>query len=173
MSPHTDTAARPPSARLWPWVPALLLGGLLGTQLIVLVPALDDPGFAIEPDYYRKATAWDAEQASLRQSRELGWHSELDVTLGAPGRGQTITLKLYDRAGEPLRGAQVSLRAFHNARAGRVFDVALTEVASGVYAGKSDGARPGLWELRVQAQRGADVYRETLRRELVPERGTP
>ena len=63
--------------RVWAWVPALLLGGLLGTQLTVLHYVLEDPSFALESDYYRKAVSWDAQRELERASAALGWQGEI------------------------------------------------------------------------------------------------
>jgi nitrogen fixation protein FixH len=156
-----------PAAKLWPWVPGLLLAGLIGTQITVLASALRDPGFSTESDYYRKAVDWDAQMVRQRRSRALGWTARASAeTLGA---GLTaLELRLSDARGEVVPGAQVRGVAFHNARAAHELEMELTEVSAGVYRALLGHARPGLWETRITALRGADAFEATLRFEVQP-----
>jgi nitrogen fixation protein FixH len=169
-------AARRPSFRLpagiWPWVPALLLVSLLGTQLVVLSSALDDPAFATEPDYYRKALDWDAQQARQRQSQALGWTAH--ATGAGAGHGErALSVSIADAQGAALSGAAVRAVAYSNARAARARELTFREVSPGVYRAELGAARPGIWELRLSATRGADRFEATLRVELDDAGGRP
>lgn len=156
----------PAPGRLWAWVPALILVALLGTQLVVLANVLQDPGFATESDYYQKGVDWDARQERRRQSSALGWKSELSLGASATPGQALVQARLTDALGRPLHGAQLRALAFHNARASRTFEVRFEEVAPGSYRAELGSARAGLWELRVSAQRGADLYEQVFRLEL-------
>jgi nitrogen fixation protein FixH len=158
------------SGRIWPWVPGLLLVGLLGTQLTILGSALDDPTFATEDDYYRKAVDWDAHMQRERQSLALGWRASARV-LGSPSAGSTVSISLLDAHGNPLSSARVHGTAFHNARAAHPLALELTESQPGEYAADLGVARPGLWELRLSVALGSDSYETTLRFD-VPGRGS-
>lgn len=151
-------------ASIWPWVPALLLVSLLGTQLAVLSSALDDPAFATEPDYYRKALDWDTQQALARGSRALGWTAR--ASAGATHGTAAVTLALGDASGAALGGAAVRALAFPNARAGQARELAFREVSPGSYRAELGSARPGIWELRCSATRGQERFETTLRFEL-------
>ena len=50
----------------WPIAVAAILATTVAANIWVMMIANDDPSFAIEPDYYRKALAWDT---TLAQSR--------------------------------------------------------------------------------------------------------
>jgi nitrogen fixation protein FixH len=154
------------SGRIWAWVPALLLTGLLGTQMAILYGALDDASFAIEPDYYRKALAWDEQQKLARSSRALGWHAELMVAPGSDVPGLRTRVRLTDSAGEPVGGADFALRAVHNARAAQPFESRSTETEPGVYEATVPNTRAGLWEFTLTAARGAETFRDVVRREV-------
>jgi nitrogen fixation protein FixH len=154
------TAAR---GRVWAWVPALLLGGLLGTQLIVLRNVLDDPSVALEPDYYRKAVAWDEQRALERRSAALGWQAAISLVPGEQAGATRLRVQLTDSAGNALSGASLTAQAFANARAGRVLSLSWLESTPGVYQSELGHAQPGLWELRLQATRGSDVFQHTSR----------
>lgn len=160
--------ARPPFARfaagrLWAWIPALLLGSLLGAQMTVLAFVLDDPTFATEEDYYRKAVDWDARMARERQSQALGWVARLSVE---STRQHPVSLQLQDARGHAVSNARVNGVAFHNARAGHPIVVALDEVSPGLYQVKLGTVRPGIWELRLHATRDRYRYETTHRFEL-------
>jgi nitrogen fixation protein FixH len=159
------------TARFWPWVPAFLLVSLIGTQLGVLSLVLDDPTFATEDDYYRKAVEWDARMARERQSRALGWTARASVASLAGGDA-TLSLELQSTRG-PVSGAEVHGAAFPNARAGGPSELSFEESAPGVYRAKLSAPRAGQWELRLLARQGTDAYETTLRFEVVREKVTP
>lgn len=158
------SSERPASrGRIWAWVPALLLGGLLGTQLIVLRNVLDDPSVALEPDYYRKAVAWDEQRALERRSAALGWRAAIALEPAERPGATRLTVHLTDSTGSALSGATLTAQAFANARAGRVLSLSWVEGAPGVYQSELGHALPGLWELRLQATRGSDVFQHISR----------
>jgi len=157
---------------VWPWVPALLLTSLIGMQLAVLSSTLDDPTFATEADYYRKATDWDAQQARARQSQALGWTARARVEASA-GAGHALSVSLEDARHAAIDGAEVRAIAFHNARAGQPRELILPELSPGVYRAELGAARAGVWELRLSAKRDPDRYETTLRFEIDPAGGSP
>ena len=150
---------------VWPWVPALLLLSLLGTQLAVLSSALDDPAFATEPDYYRKALDWDTQQQRARASRALGWTARATADGTAPSE-RVLTVSIADAGGQPVSGAVLHAVAFPNARAGQARELSFRATAPGVYRTELGAARPGVWELRCNAVRGQERFEPTLRFEL-------
>jgi nitrogen fixation protein FixH len=158
------------SGRIWPWVPGLLLVGLIGSQLAILGSALDDPTFATEDDYYRKAVDWDAHMARERQSIALGWSATARISDSTP-LGSAVSVRLLDARGSALTAAQVHAVAFHNARAAHPLRLELRESEPGEYAADLGAAKPGLWELRLAATHGSDSFETTLRFE-VPGRGS-
>jgi nitrogen fixation protein FixH len=175
--PALDLHASPPAASrrplrlragIWPWVPALLLVSLLGTQLAVLSSALDDPAFATEPDYYRKALDWDTQQARARASQALGWtaSASADGATHALHAARTVSVSIADAHGAPVSGAAVRATAFPNARAARARQLTFREISAGVYRAELGVARPGVWELRCSATRGQERFESTLRFEL-------
>jgi len=161
------------SGRLWAWVPAGILVSLLGAQLTVLHFVLDDPSFALEPDYYKKAMAWDARREAERQSLALGWQSELSVSPTGEASRMMLRVRLRDLDGSAMSGATLQVTAFANARASGVHESELREISPGVYEGELPSGRPGLWEFRLQAQRGKDTFQQVLRRELATPGAVP
>jgi nitrogen fixation protein FixH len=144
-------------------VPVLLLGATLVGWAVMVSLALNDPSFAVEPDYYQKALAWEAHQAQERENERLGWQARAQAKAvpGWPGQRE-LTVELTDRTGR-LSGASVSLAAFHNARASTIIESALTEKAEGAYSARLPMRLPGEWELRLTAIRGDERFTQVLR----------
>lgn len=161
------------SGRLWAWVPGVLLASWLGTQLLVLHSVLDDPSFALEPDYYRKAVAWDAQRDLERESQALGWHADLFAEPAPRARGLALRVELHDTTGAPLVGAVVHAHAFANARAARVFEASLLETAAGSYTAEIPSSVLGLWEIRLEATRGNQRFAQALRVSVSPRQVSP
>jgi hypothetical protein len=158
---------------LWAWGPGLVLAALIGTQLTVLHSVLDDPSFALEPDYYRKAVAWDARRDLERASQALGWHAQLAAAPAPQARGIELRVQLSDARGGSLGGATVRVQAFANARAARVLEASLVESTPGTYTGEVPSSVLGLWEFRLEATRGADRFAEVLRESVAPRQVSP
>jgi hypothetical protein len=142
----------------WAWVPALLLGSmLLGLGSMAYV-AIDDPHFALEPQYYDKAVHWDRSRAEARASASTGLSLSLERPLATSADGSVeVEVRITDRQKSPFVGARLELHAFPNAYAEKVQHVGLRESAPGVYVGRLAHGVLGLWELRF------DLARETLR----------
>ncbi len=151
----------------WAWVPAGLLGSmLLGLGSLAYIAA-DDPGFALEPNYYDKAVHWDRAQAEASASRALGYRLELTEPLTVAADGHIdLRLSLVDRQGEAVTGAEVTAVAFANAAASRTQRVVLREISAGRYQAELRQGRTGLWELRLAVTRGAARYQQVLRRDV-------
>ncbi|MDF3071425.1 MAG: FixH family protein [Polyangiaceae bacterium] len=156
------------SGAFWAWLPALLLGSMLMGLGLMAYIAIDDPSFALEPDYYDKAVHWDRIQGRLRASEALGFaltvHEPITVT--ADGRA-AIELQLTDRSGAGISGAVLEMAAFPNAFANRVEEVVFTEVAPGIYRGELRHGVAGLWELRCKVSVGTSRYTRSLRTDVV------
>jgi nitrogen fixation protein FixH len=151
---------------VWAWVPAGLLASMLcGLGLLAYI-ATDDPHFALEPDYYDKAVHWDRSQSEARESDSSGIGAELgELVVGSDGRVQ-VKLRLLDRDGAPIHGAEVRAFAFANAYAARALRLELREEEPGAYTAWIERPALGLWELRLEADVGARHFRRTLRRDV-------
>jgi len=157
------------------WWPIAIVG-VLGVTVVANIALLREagaPGAAVvEPDYYRKALAWDTTMAQERASLDLGWRA--DARLAPAGAGLAeVTVTLAARDGEPVAGATVRVEAIHNADAGRFVTGALAERAPGRYAAILPLAHHGLWELRLDARRGPARYLASLRADLAPAPAAP
>lgn len=153
-----------PRERIWPTLVVVALVGNVGLGLTLARIAGNDPSFAVEPDYYAKAMAWDSIVAQREQNADLGWQVTPTLPAIVAGTDGPLTLELRDRDGRPVRGARVHLEAMPVARASRVVTAVLRDsAAAGVYAGAVAVDRPGLWEFRITAVRDTDRFTVNLR----------
>lgn len=166
-------AKTPAPARTWLW-PGLVIGlivmqaALAGT---LLVCATNDPSFAVEPNYYRRALNWDAEAAQRRASDALGWTLSLEVAPTANVVGEReVRFRLHDRAGAPVNDAHLDVVAFHHARGSERIGLMPTEKGAGEYACAAPLRKAGAWEFRVRALRGVDQFIATELVEVEPPR---
>lgn len=152
---------------IWAWVPALLLGSMLTGLCTLAYVAMDDPHFALEPNYYDKAVHWDRAREQARQTDALGLQLSLAPLRLSPSGSIELELHVADRAGHALNAAEVSVQAFPNAYARRNQSVVLTPSAAGVYRGTLATGTVGLWELRFSIQHATGQSITTLRRDAV------
>ena len=148
------------------WWPIAITGALaatVGANIWVMVIASDDPSFAIEPDYYRKALAWDTTMAQAAHNAALGWR--ITPAMGPIARdGRAIvTARLTDSTGAVIRDAVVHVSALPIARSTAVQQIVLVPDGDGEYAAQFDARRPGQWELRFDAAVGRDRFTQVSR----------
>ena len=148
----------------WPIGITTVLATTVAANLWVMRIANDDPSFAIEPDYYRKAITWDSTLAQARQDSILGWHLTPRLQVVAATGKTRITATLTDSFGMPISGAVVKVAALPVARANQVHEVSLAAAAgAGEYAGQLDAQRQGQWELRFDVRAGSTRFTEVAR----------
>lgn len=151
----------------WPIGVTVVLATVVAANIWVAVKANSDPSFAIEPDYYKKAVAWDSSMAQDRHNTALNW--SLNPVLGTFGSdsGATLRVRITDAAGVAIRNATVHVAALYNARAGTIYTATLAADGAGGYAGALPVHHAGQWELRFDVTRGADRFTSTARVEAV------
>jgi len=154
-------ASRQPGS-YWAFVPAGLLAAMLVGLLTMAMIAADDPSFAVESDYYKKAVAWDRELEQQGENARLARKVTLE-TRSSSERTAALALRVTDARGAPLDGAEVELEAFPNARAGERQRLVFTERRPGAYAAELPLTRTGLWELRLTVTRGKERTTHVLR----------
>src|SRR5688572_28616544 len=115
---HLDSSPVSTTGRFpnrWALFPIGLLGILVSVQAVLFSLSRNDPSFAVEPDYYRKAVSWDQHAKQLATSARLGWQPSFDV-VSADGRA-SLRLTLVDKDAKPVADAAIGLTTFPNARA--------------------------------------------------------
>ncbi len=141
---------------VWPLAIAAVLGVTVAANIGLLwqanAPGSDD----IEPDYYRRALAWDSTQTAHTRSVALGWRT--DARFVRRERGLGVEVALADSLGQPLSGAEVAVIGVHNLDSHRPQVWTLREAAPGRYDTGVQLPHAGRWELRVSAKRGTEQY---------------
>jgi hypothetical protein len=153
-----------PRFNIWPWVPVVLLTTMVGGLLFMAKIATDDPGFAVEKDYYKKAVAWDDHRAQLAENGRLGW--KLSLQTKASGGDMELVAKLTDDRGRAVPGARVRVEAFANARAGHIVSAELSSAPDGTLRGKLPLYRAGLWEFRFSAEQNGARFTKIIRQDV-------
>lgn len=164
--PLPDASPREARAsRTWIGIIVGLLLFAVGTQAVLIAYALGDPSVVAEPDYYRKALAWEATQAQAARNAALGWSLRLEAGPLEAGRRE-LRVRLCDAAGAPLDGAAIALEGFHKARRAQALRAELAGAGDGMYRAVLPLARPGRWELRFVVSRGEETFTRTIERDL-------
>lgn len=151
----------------WPIGITLLLASSVAANLVLMRVAGNDPSMAIEPDYYKRAVAFDSSMARERRSNALGWKAQASLDAIAPDASTRVHVSLLDATGEPIADATVRVVALFNARANDLQTVTLQRDADGSYSAPIVIRHPGQWELRVDATRGADHFQSSARVEAI------
>jgi len=144
---------------VWPGLVIVILGASLTGGIITITIASSDPSFAIKPDYYEKALAWDERHAAKRDSDALGWRADITLT-GAPNASgeRRVTLRLEDDAGQAIDDAGVTCELFHKARSADRITLTLELGPDGTYQAWLPSPREGAWHVGIIATRAADTF---------------
>jgi nitrogen fixation protein FixH len=152
------------AGKAWALAPVVMIASMLGGLGYMAHLATDDPSFAVEKDYYKKAIDWDSTQAQAATNARLGWSIDLSVE----PRDQQLSLVVHakDSHGAPLRNANVRVEAFANARASHVVKADLQPQTDGALAASIPLVRPGLWEFRFVVESAGQRFTEVVRRDV-------
>lgn len=156
-----------PKERIWPTIIVTVLLGNLALGFFLLRVAGEDEHFAVEPDYYRRAVAWDSTMADAEQSAALGWSVVADAEALRAGSPTRLGILVQDSVGGSIVGATVDVEALPVAYATEIQRATLHPgKEAGEYAAEIDLPRTGLWELRITATRGNERVATRIRVQL-------
>jgi len=156
----------------WPLLVIALLLVPVAANGYLMLRASNDPSFAIEKDYYKKAVAWDHHQAQEARNAALGWRIDLKAgTPGADGRTPFVA-HLLDRSRQPIAGAQIDVVALRIARSGQLLETTATPGGGANYVFSLPISGAGWHEFQMTARHGGERFSTTLRQELVLPAGT-
>ncbi len=152
------------AAKLWPIAIVGVLVVTVAANAVLLFEAGDREAAAVEPDYYRKAVAWDSVLAQENRNAALGWRLQAELGAVTPS-GTPLIVRLSDARGLPLADGDLAVEAIHNREATHRVRATLSPTADGVYAATLPLAHRGLWELRFTAVRAGERFTATVRRD--------
>jgi nitrogen fixation protein FixH len=141
-----------------------LLAGNTAAVGVLIRASRSGTSHHVVPDYYARAVRWDDEMTQARTNRALGWTVTLDLAR-RPDGALGFAVAVLDRDGVAVRGASVSIAAFHRARAGDRREARLVETAAGY---RADLALPGagIYEVEVIVEAGERRWADVLVREV-------
>lgn len=145
-------------------IPVALLALGVGSNLIFLSFAMNDPGFALEEDYYGRAERFDALTAERAASQALGWAVEVELSDEASARRLLVVVR--DGEGAPIKGASVTVELRPVASASQVTQAHPRERTPGTYVAELTRARGGLWDVELTIEHQGKRYIDRVRREL-------
>jgi nitrogen fixation protein FixH len=143
MAPVSNVTNPKNAARTspWPWAIAGGLGVVVAVNIFVVRIAASDPPVVEADRPYEVGEAYQTELEAFRKSAALGYTA--DVSVG----GGRVTLKLTDRAGQPVAGLHGALRLERPDRKDRDQTLNLTESAPGTYEATGDLSPAGVWRV--------------------------
>lgn len=160
-------------ALFWMLFPVGLLVVSVSGWLYMVSIAVDDPGFGVEPDYYKKASNFDDVIEQRKENNRLGWKAKVVAVSYMPTGKARVTLIVQGQDEEAVEGLTLSAEAFSVARSQAIVSLSFEEVKTGVFVADIDAPRPGLWELRLTMKDAAGALAtQTLRPELPALAGT-
>lgn len=144
----------------WP----IIIGGhltmsVVASGILVYVATRPDVPRPIE-GYYESARTWDADEAVVAASRDLGWTVRYELPAGVPhvpGSPRPVDVTVVDRQGQPvsnLTGQLLAVRPSDSRLNQRGTLVALPTQA-GAYRTLVRLDEPGTWELRLDTTQDA------------------
>ncbi|WP_457674511.1 FixH family protein [Thiolapillus sp.] len=145
------------------WIAGILL--VLGVNVAFIITAVvTNPGL-VEKDYYEKGR--DQEQNFIQQQLtrdRLGWQMKLDA-VHKPVMGEPVryTFNIVDTNGVAIDGDQATLHAYRPSDVNADFDVAMQEIAPGVYSAELTFPLKGVWDLTAVLVKGEDSLKVTRR----------
>ncbi|MFG0275425.1 MAG: FixH family protein [Phycisphaerales bacterium] len=155
----------------WIGLVLALFGAHMFVAAALMYFAHSDPAFAVVPDYYDKALAWDETKRQEAASDALGWRILLVAGPDSgPVQERDLTLTLVDEAGETIDDASVTVEAFHVARSRDVASLEFARTGPGLYTTRARLPKYGIWEFRIDALRGDSRFVRAVRVELRPGR---
>lgn len=158
----------------WAFVPVALLSATVISGFLMVSLSMGDGGAtAVEPDYYRKAAAWDEVKEQRTQNGYLNWVVTPAIVASPqdPFKAQ-LELTVADKFAVNIASARVTVELFPLRDADRRCVVECREVAPGRYAAQIPLRISGQWEFRVRVESKDRVYTDCFRRMLRFERGS-
>ncbi len=165
--PSSDTK-KPRKGKIWPWLLVSLLSFGCGMNIYMVIVAVNDPSFAIEKNYYKKAINWDQTMAQRNINAKLQWRIDLKTEPLLVDKKARLRFHatVLDRSGKIVPEAHVSAEVFHNARSNQRVSVDLTRRSTNVHQGEVAFHRRGVWIFHFTVNKGKLQYTQKVRREI-------
>lgn len=158
----------------WPiYIGGHLTMSVVACGVLVWVATRPDAPRPIQ-GYYEAAEAWDADEAVLDASRELGWTVRYELPVGVPhypGMPRPVDVTVVDRDGQPvadLAGTLVVVRPA-DSRLTQRGDLVALPTARGSYRTLVRIDEPGMWEFHIDTHQRAMHFVHAARVSVMPD----
>lgn len=116
----------------------------------------------VTTDAYDKGVAYQQAIEAEEREQALGWSIDLSVDHPQPKRADVL-ISLTDEDGQPLDADRVRVGFVRPTQEGYDSLHTLTALGGGKFAKSVELPLKGLWELRIEAEKGADALRVSRR----------
>lgn len=159
----------------WAFVPIAMIGATVVGAVLVVTMAVNDRGAtAAEPDYYRKAVAWDEWKEQLARNGSLRWVVTPELAPASGGSGLArLELSVADKHGVPIERASVRAEVIPIRDADARIQLLMAEGAPGRYGADVPLRVSGQWEIRTTVEWKGQTYVDHFRRSLRFGRAVP
>ena len=148
----------------WMFAPIALLGLTVVIATVTVLSAVVGHPLGMEPDYDKKAAAWQQEREQRAQNERLRWVVTPDIR--SEGRRRTVHLRIEDKHAARIDASRVEVECIPVRAAEARTVIALTRLETGDFAGSFDSPISGQWEFRVTVERDGTRYTDAFRRYL-------
>lgn len=155
-------------AERWKFVPVvMLLSGMASAYTMVKLSMGDGHGSAVEPDYYRKAAAWDETKRQVAANGALNWIvTPAFVAALGDARCARLEVAVADKYTVAIEDAVVQAEIIPIRAADARCAFELTSMGGGRYGVDVPLRIGGVWEVRLHVESKGRVYTDRIRRQV-------
>jgi nitrogen fixation protein FixH len=151
-----------PRRSLIPWIFVGAMAVVVAVNAVMISFAVGSWTGLSVPKPYERGVAYNRVLAAQHRQDALGWRLEAEVAPGAgadrPDGARLITLRAVGPDGAPLPGLGLEARLVRPIEVLPDLPVAFRPAGPGLYVAEVVPAKPGQWDLRVDAARGGDRF---------------
>lgn len=157
----------------WPiYIGGHLTMSVVACGVLVWVATRPDSPRPIQ-GYYEAAQSWDADEAVVEASRDLGWTVRYELPDGipySPGMPRPVDVTVADRAGQPVSDLAGHLLAIRpsDARLNQRGELVAVPAQPGHYRTLVRVDEPGAWEFRLDTRQQALRFVHAARLRVAP-----
>jgi nitrogen fixation protein FixH len=147
------------------WIPACFFGMffvIFAANAAMIGVGLSSWRGLVTDDAYDKGVAYQKAIAAEEREEALGWTVDLSVDTPKPKRAD-VTVAVAGPDGAPIEADSVEIGFVRPTQAGYDSVHELTALGGGRFFKSVTLPLPGLWELRIAAEKGEDAVRVTRR----------
>ena len=142
---------------LIPWLFPAAMVPVLAANAALVYFALHSMPALVSTHPFEDGRTYNREIAAATAQERLGWTAEIEAPMRAFVAGP-VRFEITDRAGAPVTGLVVELRAWRPVGAAPEIRTQLHEERPGRYTAELALPLPGQWQFDLVAKRGADEY---------------